>query len=57
VAVDGPVATLTFDCKLVGDPEALPFFVVAWTDGPAEADVYDVYPDEDQLPALYPRQA
>jgi hypothetical protein len=56
VAVDGPVVTLTFDRKLVGDPEAMAFFVVASSGGPAEADVYDVYPDEDQLPARYPRQ-
>jgi hypothetical protein len=55
VDVDGPTMTLTLDWKLVGDPDTLAFFVGASTEGPAETDVYDVCPDEDQLPGIYPR--
>jgi hypothetical protein len=56
VAVDGPTVTLTFDWKLVGDPDTLAFFVAATSEGPAETDVGDVYPDEDQLPGIYSRR-
>jgi hypothetical protein len=56
VAVDGPTVTLTFDWKLVGDPDTLAFFVGASTEGPTEMDVYDVCPDEDRLPGIYLRQ-
>ena len=56
VAVDGPTMTLAFDWKLVGDPDTLAFFVAASTEGSAETDVYDVYPDEDQLPGIYQRR-
>jgi len=56
VAVDGSTVTVTLDWKLVGDPDTLAFFVAASTEGPTEADVYDVYPDEDHLPGIYPRR-
>ena len=56
VAVDGPTVTLTLDWKLVGDPDTLAFFVAASSEGPTETDVFDVYPEEDQLPGIYPRR-
>jgi hypothetical protein len=43
--------TLTFDRKLVGDPDTLAFFVAASSEGPT--DVYDVVPDEAELPGIY----
>lgn len=51
VETDGPTVTLTFDRKLVGDPDALAFFVAATSGSAAEA--YDVVPDEDGLPGIY----
>jgi hypothetical protein len=56
VAVDGPTVTLTFDWKLVGDPDTLAFFVGASSEGQTETDVYDVCPDEDQMPGIYQRR-
>jgi hypothetical protein len=51
VEVDGATVTLTFDRKLVGDPDTLAFFVAASSEGPT--DVYDVVPDEAELPGIY----
>jgi hypothetical protein len=55
VAVDGPTVTLTVERALLGDPDELAFFVVAMTEGSEEGaePVYDVCPDEEELPGVY----
>lgn len=58
VAVEGRTVTLTVERELLGDSGQLAFFAVAMSEGSEEPEpgvepVYDICPDEEQLPGLY----